>query len=62
MPSRQHEYWSHARDCERWAIDADSEIHKKSFLEMAKTWTRLALYEAAAEFPDPQGEHARPSN
>jgi hypothetical protein len=62
MPSRQHEYWSHARDCERWAIEADSEAHKKSFLEMAKTWTRLALYEAAVEFPAPQGRHARPSN
>jgi hypothetical protein len=62
MPSRQHEYWSHARDCERWAIEADSEVNKKSFLDMAKTWTRLALYEAAVEYPDPQGRHWRPSN
>ena len=62
MPSRQHEYWSHARDCERWAIEADNEAHKKSFLEMAKTWTRLALYEAAAEFPGPRPQHERPSN
>jgi hypothetical protein len=49
MPSRQHEYWSHARDCERWATDADSETHRQSFLEMAKTWTQLAIAEAASE-------------
>jgi len=59
MQSRQDEYWTHARDCERWAIEADSEAHKKSLLEMAKTWTRLAVHEAALEFPDPQGRHQR---
>jgi hypothetical protein len=50
MPNRQNEYWSRVRDCQRWAIEAETEAERHSFLEMARTWTQLALEEAASEF------------
>jgi hypothetical protein len=50
MPNRQSEYWSRARDCQRWATEAETEAERQSFFEMAKTWTQLALEEAASEF------------
>jgi hypothetical protein len=50
MPNRQNEYWSRVRDCQRWAIEAETEAERQSFLQMAQTWTQLALEEAASEF------------
>jgi hypothetical protein len=45
MPSTAELYWSNARDCRRWAEEAKSEADREAFLEMAATWTQLALKE-----------------
>jgi hypothetical protein len=52
MPNRQNEYWSRVRDCQRWAIEAETEAERQSFLQMAQTWTQLALKEAASVLRD----------
>lgn len=45
MPSTAALCWANARECRRWAEQTNSEAERKAFLEMAKTWTQLALQE-----------------
>lgn len=37
------EYWSYARESEQFALNADNDAQRQSFLDMAKVWTQLAL-------------------
>jgi hypothetical protein len=37
------EYWSYARESQRFALEADNESQHQCFLDMAKVWTQLAL-------------------
>jgi hypothetical protein len=45
MPSTATLCWANARECRRWAEQTNSEAERKAFLEMARTWTQLALQE-----------------
>jgi hypothetical protein len=36
------EYRSFAEECLRWARDAETDIERKAFLDMARTWTKAA--------------------
>jgi hypothetical protein len=51
MPSTAALCWANARECRRWAEQTNSEAERKAFLEMAKTWTQLALQEQGLSSP-----------
>jgi hypothetical protein len=40
------EYWQHARECARWAAEAEKKDEHDLYLEMAKAWTHIALVDA----------------
>jgi hypothetical protein len=40
------EYWDCARECVQWTVEAKDQLEKDHFLDMAETWTKLALLEA----------------
>jgi hypothetical protein len=37
------EYWSYAREAQQFALNANNEAQRQSFLDMARVWTQLAL-------------------
>lgn len=47
MRTISDEYQNHARECLRWAAEADNDEHREALLEMAKVWTQLALHQPA---------------
>jgi hypothetical protein len=49
------EYRSHARECERMAVDSETDEQRQFLLEIAKMWTRLAVREEGARWPNSEG-------
>jgi hypothetical protein len=39
------EYRQYAQECIRWASEAQDDQERRTFIEMAKAWTRVALVE-----------------
>jgi hypothetical protein len=47
------EYKQYAKECLRWATEADKEEDRKAFLDMARDWTLAAIrLEGAMPSPD----------
>jgi hypothetical protein len=40
------EYWENARECARWAAEAETKEDHDVLLEMAKAWMSIALVES----------------
>jgi hypothetical protein len=40
------EYWEHARECARWAQEAENNEDQNVLQEMAKAWAHIALVES----------------
>jgi len=39
------QYWQRARECARWATEAEKREDQEVLLDMAKAWTNIALVE-----------------
>ncbi len=41
-----HDYEQYAMECKRWAANAGTDAERKTYLEMAEAWKRVALVQA----------------